>query len=253
MRSEICGQTCINKSKAQYSYGNRATTPWYTYEHECHEDTCLHTKRFAIACSHICVTHESSCLACEASLLLLTQARRALTVLDVRDDVNPVLDLHPQLVQLTPQVLQLVDVRLSQALPTGNVPKRRKACCRCTAISCCNVSALVTTAVIVCFTPVVADVADVLIDDCLVRTAAGAQRINKVIHEQRDGANVIRKEGCKGLLVIVVLALACRSTCSAEYCTQQACCTSFVLGGVVHTCDNANQSSTSLGSTHLAQ
>jgi hypothetical protein len=70
--------------------------------------------------------------------------------------------------------------------------------------------------------PVMADVADVLIDNCFVGTAAGAQRISKIVHQRCDGANVICEERCKGLLVVVLAGLACSSAGSAKPRTQQA-------------------------------
>jgi hypothetical protein len=166
-----------------------------------------------------------------------------LTVLDVRDDVDPVLDVHPQLVQLPPQVLQLVDIRLSQALPACtqegitftstlhplHVPHRADlqpaACCPTTGLG--NAFAIAATASRQTSAPVVADVADVLIDDCFVGTAAGAQRTNKVVHQRCDGANVICEERCKGLLVVVLSVLACSSAGSAKPRTQQARRTSW--------------------------
>ena len=115
-------------------------------------------------------------------------------------------------------------IQFTSTLHPLHVPRRADiqpaACCLMTGLS--DAFAINATASSLMSAPVVADVADVLIDNRFVGTATGAQRIDEVVHERCDGANVICEECCKGLLVVVLSVLACSSSGSAEPRTQQA-------------------------------
>ena len=79
-----------------------------------------------------------------------------------------------------------------------------------------------------------ADVADVLIHDDFVTAAAGAQRINKIIHQRCDCTDVVWEVCCKGLLIIRLPVLACRSINAVEPGEQSVNRHLHVLEGHAH-------------------
>jgi hypothetical protein len=144
MRNEICGQTCIGKPNSSCNccceWADRITRmkwqgpttahgPLVWMRMKWYEDACLHTQRLAIACNHTNFGHQSFTPGVtQCAPASYGKAGWVLTILDIRDDVNPVPDFHPQLVQLPPQVLQLVDIRLSQALSGCTTASQCTAC-----------------------------------------------------------------------------------------------------------------------------